>query len=167
MDTYGFPDPLYKLESASRGEATPFRCTSPFSQGTGCSQRLFGFAPQIWPQVCSAADSTIPRCVVTIWRERREVWFWAVWVAPPKMSKLKKGPSAKARWSERAVPAFTRRALARSTRSGSQLRASPTRMAVDRAMQRCPAAPKAAPTSWFRVFSLLASGITTPWFLAP
>lgn len=65
------------------------------------------------------------------------------------------------------VPALTRRALARCTSSGSQLWASPTRMAVERAMQRWPAAPKAAPTSWFSVFSLLASGITTPWFFAP
>lgn len=65
------------------------------------------------------------------------------------------------------LPALTRRFLARSTSSGSHFLASPTRMAVERAMQRCPAAPNAAPTSWLRVFSLLASGMTTPWFLAP
>lgn len=65
------------------------------------------------------------------------------------------------------LPAFTRSDLDRSTSSGSHLRDSPTKTAVDRAIQRWPAAPKAAPTSWLRVFSLLASGITTPWFLAP
>ncbi len=34
-------------------------------------------------------------------------------------------------------------------------------------MQRCPAAPKAAPTMALRLCSLLASGSTTAWFLAP
>ena len=34
-------------------------------------------------------------------------------------------------------------------------------------MHRWPAAPKAAPTSWLMVYSLLASGMMTPWFLAP
>lgn len=65
------------------------------------------------------------------------------------------------------LPAFTRRDLERSTSSGSHSWDSPTNMAVESAMQRWPAAPKAAPTSWLMVFSLLASGITTPWFLAP
>lgn len=73
-------------------------------------------------------------------------------------------------WNRNAmlqVPAFTRSDLERSTSSGSHSRDSPTKIAVERAMQRWPAAPKAAPTSWLSVFSLLASGITTPWFLAP
>ena len=34
------------------------------------------------------------------------------------------------------------------TSSGIQFLVSPTKMAVDKAMQRCPAAPKAAPTNW-------------------
>ena len=34
-------------------------------------------------------------------------------------------------------------------------------------MQRCPAAPKAAPTSALMACSRFASGNTTAWFLAP
>ncbi len=37
--------------------------------------------------------------------------------------------------------------------SGIQCLASPITTAVVRAMQRCPAAPKAAPTSWLIVYS--------------
>jgi hypothetical protein len=37
--------------------------------------------------------------------------------------------------------------------SGIQCLASPTTTAVVRAMQRCPATPKAAPTSWLIVYS--------------
>lgn len=87
----------------------------------------------------------------------------------PKV-RVREGLGGSQRWKTvhwGAVPAFTRRAFVRSTSSGNQFRASPTKTAVDRAMQRWPAAPNAAPTSWFRVFSLFASGITTPWFLAP
>jgi hypothetical protein len=65
------------------------------------------------------------------------------------------------------VPALTFRVLALATRSGTQLRASPTSTSVEAAMQRWPAAPKAAPTIALRVCSLLASGSTTAWFLAP
>lgn len=40
--------------------------------------------------------------------------------------------------------------------------ASPTKTAVDNAMHRCPAAPKAAPVRAFNVWFLLASGMMTP-----
>ena len=43
---------------------------------------------------------------------------------------------------------------------------SPMKTAVERAMQRWPAAPKAAPTSELRVASLLASCMMAAWFLA-
>lgn len=84
----------------------------------------------------------------------------------PKKPQLYRSKVAGKKLSE-SVPAFTRRFLALSTNSGNHFCASPTKIAVDRAIQRWPAAPKAAPTSWFKVFSLLASGITTPWFFAP
>ena len=45
------------------------------------------------------------------------------------------------------LPALTLSFLAFSTSSGIQFLASPTNTAVDRAMHRWPAAPKAAPTS--------------------
>ena len=64
-------------------------------------------------------------------------------------------------------PPLTFRALARSTISGSQSRVSPTVTTVLSAMQRWPAAPKAAPTIAFRVWFLLLSGRTAAWFLAP
>mmetsp|Transcript_108656 Transcript_108656/g.233957 ORF Transcript_108656/g.233957 Transcript_108656/m.233957 type:complete len:230 (+) Transcript_108656:565-1254(+) len=57
--------------------------------------------------------------------------------------------------------------FALSTSSGSQFTVSPTQRTVERAMQRCPAAPKAAPTSAFRVASLSQSGMIVAWFLAP
>ena len=44
-------------------------------------------------------------------------------------------------------PAVTFSFFARSTSSGIHFLESPTKMAVDRAMQRCPAAPNAAPTN--------------------
>mmetsp|Transcript_25315 Transcript_25315/g.63391 ORF Transcript_25315/g.63391 Transcript_25315/m.63391 type:complete len:235 (-) Transcript_25315:962-1666(-) len=42
-----------------------------------------------------------------------------------------------------------------------------TKTTVDIAMQRCPAAPNAAPTRALAAASGSASGITTAWFLAP
>mmetsp|Transcript_54953 Transcript_54953/g.119735 ORF Transcript_54953/g.119735 Transcript_54953/m.119735 type:complete len:257 (+) Transcript_54953:213-983(+) len=62
-------------------------------------------------------------------------------------------------------PVFSLRA--RSTSSGIHSLDSPTKMTVERAMQRWPAAPKAAARIAFRVASLLASGSTVAWFLAP
>jgi hypothetical protein len=44
---------------------------------------------------------------------------------------------------------------------------SPTKTAVDNAMQRWPAAPKAAPTTAFKAASWSASGSTVAWFFAP
>lgn len=70
-------------------------------------------------------------------------------------------------YNKAQVPALTRRLFARSTSSGNQFWASPMRIAVESAIHLWPAAPKAAPTNWLSVFSLLASGITTPWFFAP
>lgn len=70
-------------------------------------------------------------------------------------------------YNKAQVPALTRRFFARSTSSGNQFWASPMRIAVESAIHLWPAAPKAAPTNWLSVFSLLASGITTPWFFAP
>mmetsp|Transcript_21293 Transcript_21293/g.36559 ORF Transcript_21293/g.36559 Transcript_21293/m.36559 type:complete len:211 (+) Transcript_21293:917-1549(+) len=64
-------------------------------------------------------------------------------------------------------PALTRSVWALATRSGSQLYASPTRTATEIAMQRCPAAPKAAPVRALMECCLLASGSTTAWFFAP
>jgi len=43
----------------------------------------------------------------------------------------------------------------------------PTKTAALMAMQRCPAAPNAAPVSAATVASRCASGRTTAWFLAP
>ncbi|MOA17039.1 hypothetical protein D3C78_1372800 [compost metagenome] len=66
-----------------------------------------------------------------------------------------------------STPAPIFRLLAFSTRSGSQVWASPTRITTDSAMQRWPAAPKAAPARLLRVCCLWASGRTMAWFLAP
>lgn len=57
--------------------------------------------------------------------------------------------------------------FALDTISGIHSLDSPTKIAVDRAIHLWPAAPKAAPTNWLMVCSLLASGRITPWFLAP
>mmetsp|Transcript_69395 Transcript_69395/g.185185 ORF Transcript_69395/g.185185 Transcript_69395/m.185185 type:complete len:299 (-) Transcript_69395:230-1126(-) len=62
-------------------------------------------------------------------------------------------------------PTLRRRAL--STREGIHSAVSPTKTATEIAMQRWPAAPNAAPTMPLRACSLLASGSTTAWFLAP
>lgn len=43
----------------------------------------------------------------------------------------------------------------------------PTKTTVLSAMRFCPAAPKPAATSAFKVASMLASGMTTAWFFAP
>ena len=43
----------------------------------------------------------------------------------------------------------------------------PTKTTVLSAMGFCPAAPKPAATSAFKVASMLASGMTTAWFFAP
>ncbi|MNS90762.1 hypothetical protein D3C72_1248250 [compost metagenome] len=77
------------------------------------------------------------------------------------------GDTSGPRSASRSVPELTLSFLERSTKSGSQLRASPTSTATDEAMQRWPAAPKAAPTSWFSATSGSASGRITQWFLAP
>mmetsp|Transcript_34434 Transcript_34434/g.93294 ORF Transcript_34434/g.93294 Transcript_34434/m.93294 type:complete len:202 (+) Transcript_34434:627-1232(+) len=66
-----------------------------------------------------------------------------------------------------SVPTLKRNCLALSARSSIQACVLPTKIAVERAMHRCPAAPKAAPVSLFNTSSLLASGRITPWFLAP
>ena len=50
--------------------------------------------------------------------------------------------------------------------SSNHFLVSPTKSTVDKAMQRCPAAPKAALTSAFTTVSLCASASTTPWFFA-
>mmetsp|Transcript_54644 Transcript_54644/g.144393 ORF Transcript_54644/g.144393 Transcript_54644/m.144393 type:complete len:206 (-) Transcript_54644:558-1175(-) len=63
-------------------------------------------------------------------------------------------------------PADTLSFLARSTMPGIQSRASPTSTATLRAMQRWPAAPKAAPARASRARSREASGSTQAWFLA-
>ena len=54
-----------------------------------------------------------------------------------------------------------------SRTSGIQSAASPTKTATLMAMQRWPAAPQEEPTRLLMTWSLLASGITTMWFLAP
>ncbi|MNH08685.1 hypothetical protein D3C79_681100 [compost metagenome] len=64
-------------------------------------------------------------------------------------------------------PALTLSLLAASLISGSHSRALPTNTATEVAMQRWPAAPKAAPTRALTVCVRLASGSTTAWFLAP
>jgi hypothetical protein len=64
-------------------------------------------------------------------------WAWAEMTGPRSASGSK--------------PPVTLSFRARSTSSGSQALASPTNTTVDRAMHRCPAAPKAAPTNWLRV----------------
>ena len=66
-----------------------------------------------------------------------------------------------------SVPALTLRVLALATNSGIHCCASPTSSTTDNAMQRWPAAPKAAPAIALSVCSLLASGSTMAWFLAP
>lgn len=160
---------------ATRDNQSQFYLTLIFFKRISSSKSLFWSVPQIWPQICSVAHSTSSRCVVTT---GQKVWLGRCGWPWPDQTKRPQGSRERERERQRqkkgwrvewlgVAPAFTCRALARSTSSGNQLLASPTRMAVDRAMQRCPAAPNAAPTSWFRVFSLLASGITTPWFLAP
>ena len=60
-----------------------------------------------------------------------------------------------------SVPALTLSVRALATMSGIQPRASPTRTVTEVAMQRCPAAPKVAPTRAFKDCSLFASGRTT------
>lgn len=65
------------------------------------------------------------------------------------------------------LPAFTFSCSARDFSSGSHSLASPTKIAVLSAIHLWPAAPKAAPTNWFKVLDLLASATMTPWFLAP
>mmetsp|Transcript_18716 Transcript_18716/g.72212 ORF Transcript_18716/g.72212 Transcript_18716/m.72212 type:complete len:240 (+) Transcript_18716:425-1144(+) len=57
-------------------------------------------------------------------------------------------------------------ALALAASSSTHSEVSPTKTAVERAMQRWPAAPNAAPASWFSTDSLLASGMIVAWFLA-
>src|SRR5690606_7668603 len=66
-----------------------------------------------------------------------------------------------------SCPALTFKVLVLLTSSSTQCLVSPTSTATESAIQRCPAAPKAAPTKAFKVCSLLASGITTTWFFAP
>ena len=66
-----------------------------------------------------------------------------------------------------SVPAPILSVLALATSSGIHCRASPTSTATETAMQRWPAAPKAAPARALSVCSLWASGITIAWFLAP
>ncbi len=72
------------------------------------------------------------------------------------------GPSA----TSASKPLPSLRVWALATKSLTQSLAAPTKMATDSAMQRCPAAPKAAPTICERAASLSASGSTTAWFLA-
>mmetsp|Transcript_10135 Transcript_10135/g.38457 ORF Transcript_10135/g.38457 Transcript_10135/m.38457 type:complete len:200 (-) Transcript_10135:536-1135(-) len=73
-----------------------------------------------------------------------------------------RGPrSAPSTW-----PAETLSALAFWTSSGIQSALSPTNTATLRAMQRCPAAPKAAPTIAFSAAPLSASGMIVTWFFA-
>ena len=60
-----------------------------------------------------------------------------------------------------SVPALTFRVFAFATMSGIQFFASPTSTVTEVAMQRCPAAPKVAPTRALRAWSLFASGMTT------
>ncbi len=66
-----------------------------------------------------------------------------------------------------SVPPLTVSVFALATMSGIHFAASPTMTATLVAMQRWPAAPNPAPTSAFSDCSLLASGNTTAWFLAP
>mmetsp|Transcript_8533 Transcript_8533/g.26568 ORF Transcript_8533/g.26568 Transcript_8533/m.26568 type:complete len:241 (-) Transcript_8533:460-1182(-) len=65
------------------------------------------------------------------------------------------------------LPGPTRSFAARSAISSIHALLSPTKTAVDSAMQRWPAAPNAEPTSELSACSLSASGMMTPWFLAP
>ena len=74
------------------------------------------------------------------------------------------GPTSTPSW----LPSPTRSAAVAS-RSGAIRRswASPTVTTTEPAMQRCPAAPNAEPTSPSTVLSMTASGMTTMWFFAP
>mmetsp|Transcript_91885 Transcript_91885/g.297332 ORF Transcript_91885/g.297332 Transcript_91885/m.297332 type:complete len:202 (+) Transcript_91885:746-1351(+) len=85
----------------------------------------------------------------------------------PSMRALAAGEITGPRSAEGSVPAPSFSCLALAASSSTQPWASPTKMAVESAMQRWPAAPKAAPVSLLSTDSLSASGITTPWFLAP
>eukprot|EP00760_Papus_ankaliazontas_P005651 PhM_4_TR12695/c0_g1_i1/m.105198 len=64
-------------------------------------------------------------------------------------------------------PGPTLSTLARCASSGIHARLSPTKTATERAMQRWPDAPMEDPMSEFSACSLSASGMMTPWFLAP
>mmetsp|Transcript_60668 Transcript_60668/g.161211 ORF Transcript_60668/g.161211 Transcript_60668/m.161211 type:complete len:206 (-) Transcript_60668:623-1240(-) len=85
----------------------------------------------------------------------------------PSMRALAAGEITGPTSTAESFPGPTVNFLAFSAKSGIQDSASPTKTAVESAMQRCPAAPKAAPHRLFNTVSLSASGITTPWFLAP
>ena len=66
-----------------------------------------------------------------------------------------------------SCPADTFSSLALLIKASLYLPIPPTNTAAEMAMQRCPAAPKAAPTRAEAVASGLASGMMTAWFLAP
>ena len=66
-----------------------------------------------------------------------------------------------------STPAFTFSVLAVSTISAIHSFAAPTNTTTDNAIQRCPAAPNAAPARLLMVCCLLASGSTIAWFFAP
>mmetsp|Transcript_81853 Transcript_81853/g.226849 ORF Transcript_81853/g.226849 Transcript_81853/m.226849 type:complete len:213 (-) Transcript_81853:544-1182(-) len=85
----------------------------------------------------------------------------------PSMRALEAGEITGPRSAAGSVPAPSLSLLALAARSPSHASVSPTKMAVESAMHRWPAAPKAAPVSLLRTDSLSASGRTTPWFLAP
>mmetsp|Transcript_46345 Transcript_46345/g.116712 ORF Transcript_46345/g.116712 Transcript_46345/m.116712 type:complete len:380 (+) Transcript_46345:436-1575(+) len=93
-------------------------------------------------------------------------WSAALWIRRSHRSlacAVTSGPTS----APGSCPADTTSLRARSTTSWTHSDVLPTNTTVERAMQRCPAAPKAAPTSAFTAVSLLASGMMTPWFLAP
>mmetsp|Transcript_108572 Transcript_108572/g.324663 ORF Transcript_108572/g.324663 Transcript_108572/m.324663 type:complete len:403 (+) Transcript_108572:517-1725(+) len=88
-------------------------------------------------------------------------------VIRPSILALAAGEITGPRSADGSVPGPSFSCLALAARSLIHSCVSPTKMAVDSAMQRCPAAPKAAPVSLFRTDSLSASGRMTPWFFAP
>lgn len=67
-----------------------------------------------------------------------------------------------------SAPLPTRRVSERRISSGpSRDQASPTVTTTEPAMHRWPAAPKALEMMFSAVLAMIASGITTMWFLAP
>lgn len=101
------------------------------------------------PQICNITDSTALIPVKLKRSGRQEVRLgrhgW------PENQKAHFGKAGEVHGGVAGVvPAFTLRALARSVSSSSQLLPSPSRMAVHKVMQSCPATPIAASTILFK-----------------